>query len=112
MTYYKQPIPPMEGRERELMSFFLKQVKKWAGLTSAVEATAGMNGKWINPKNPYEINATKMMRLLFVKALYQDEEEYIADALEFRQTALDFCKANNITLIQKRKGKQCKNIEQ
>ena len=98
MTYYKQPIPPMEGRERELMSFFLKQVKKWAGLTSDVEATAGMNGKWINHKNPYEINATKMMRLLFVKELYQDEKEYITDTLEFRKKALDYCKANNITL--------------
>jgi len=105
MTFYKHPIRPMVGRERELMSFFLKQVKQWSGLTSALETTAGMNGKWINPQKPYEIDATKMMRLLFVKALYQDEEEYASDALAFRQAALDFCKSHNITIVKKKKRK-------
>ena len=106
MSYYKQPISPMEGPERELMTFFLKQLKQWRGLKSTIEKIAGLNGKWMNPNEPYEIDATKMMRLLFIKALYQEEEdEYLKDAMDFREIAIEFCKAHNITLDKKKSNK-------
>ena len=103
MSYHRAPIPLMAGREKELMSYFLKQSKKWEGLTSAFEKTAGMNGKWVNPEKPYELNATKMMRMMMVKALFQEEDEYIEDALAFRRFALDYCEAHSITLDHKPK---------
>lgn len=99
--YYKHPTSLMAGPEKELMSYFIKQIKKAIGLTSAIERNGGINGKWINPEKPYELQATKMMRMLVVKTLYLDEDEYIRDALEFRQFTLDFCKAHDITLNSK-----------
>ena len=36
----------MIGREKELMSFFLKQIKQTLGLTTTIEKIGGINGKW------------------------------------------------------------------
>ena len=96
----------MESEERELMELFFKQIKRWKGLTSLIEKVGGINGKWINPNSPYEITSTKGMRMVCIKAAYQEEDEYIQDALEFRQYAIEFCKINGLTPNRKPKSRR------
>lgn len=109
MNFFKQKIRSIEGRERELMVFFLQQIKRYVGLTSALEATAGINSSWIKPEKAYNLDALKMLRILVIKALYLDEDEYIKDALAFREDALKFCKENDIVILKKTNKKSKKN---
>ena len=101
MDFKKKKTPIMKGKESELTAFFLNQIKRWKGLTTAIEKVAGINGKWTNPNKPYELNATKGYRMIVVKILFLDLEEYIQDALEFREFVLEFCEDNGITLDRK-----------
>jgi hypothetical protein len=106
MAFYKKKTPLMESRERELMEFFLHQIKRWKGLTSIIATSGGINGKWINPNSPYEITSTKGMRMVCFKAAYQEEDEFIQDALEFRQFSIEFCKINGLTPNRKPKSRR------
>ena len=104
MDYYKSPILPMAGPERELMAFFLKQVKHTFGLKSALDKIAGINGKWFNHNEPFNISASKMMKALALKSLIQEEDEFVEDAKAFRRYAIDFCNAHGITTRVSRKS--------
>ena len=106
MAFYKKKTPLMESRERELMEFFLHQIKRWKGLTSTIEKVGGINGKWFNPNSPYEINTTKGMRMVSIKAAYQEEDEFIKDAMEFRQFSIEFCKTYGLTPNRKPKSRR------
>ena len=96
----------MASKERELMEFFFNQIKRWKGLTSVIATSGGINGKWFNPNNPYEITSTKGMRMVSIKAAFQEEDEFIKDAMEFRQFSIEFCKAHDITPYRKPKSRR------
>ena len=106
MAFYKKKTPLMESRERELMEFFLHQIKRWKGLTSIIATSGGINGKWFNPNNPYEITSTKGMRMVSIKAAFQEEDEFIKDAMEFRQFSIEYCQTHGITLDRKPKSRR------
>ena len=106
MAFYKKKTPLMESRERELMEFFLHQIKRWKGLTSIIATSGGINGKWFDPDNPYEITSTKGMRMVSIKAAFLEEDEFIKDALEFRQFAIEFCEFYGISLDRKPKSRR------
>ena len=96
----------MASKERELMEFFFNQIKRWKGLTSVIATSGGINGKWFNPNNPYEITSTKGMRMVSIKAAFQEEDEFIKDAMEFRQFSIDFCKTYGLTPDRKPKSRR------
>ena len=108
MKFKKMRTPLMESEERELMELFFKQIKRWKGLTSLIEKVGGINGKWINPKSPYEITSTKGMRMVSIKAAFQEEDEFIKDAMEFRQFSIEFCKTYGLTPNRKPKSRRKK----
>ena len=90
MKYYKRKIPPMEGIERELMVSIFEDVKGVKGLTTALDEIGGINGKWINPDLPLDIDAVKIIRINVFKALYQTEDEYIRDVMKFRRKCIRY----------------------
>ena len=96
----------MASKERELMEFFFNQIKRWKGLTSVIATSGGINGKWFNPNSPYEITSTKGMRMVSIKAAFQEEDEFIKDAMEFRQFSIEFCKINGLTPDRKPKSRR------
>ena len=96
----------MASKERELMEFFFNQIKRWKGLTSVIATSGGINGKWFDPNNPYEITSTKGMRMVSIKAAFQEEDEFIKDAMEFRQFSIDFCKTYGLTPDRKPKSRR------
>ena len=98
----------MASKERELMEFFFNQIKRWKGLTSIIATSGGINGKWFDPNNPYEITSTKGMRMVSIKAAFQEEDEFIKDAMEFRQFSIDFCKTYGLTPDRKPKSRRKK----
>lgn len=106
MAFKKLKTPLMVSEERELMELFFKQIKRWKGLTSLIEKVGGINGKWINPNSPYEITSTKGMRMVSIKAAFQEEDEFIKDALEFRQFSIKYCKTHDITPNRKPKPRK------
>ena len=106
MSYYKQKTPIMVSKEREPMILFFNQIKSWKGLKSSIVKVGGINGKWFNPNNPYEITSTKGMRMVSIKAAFQEEDEFIKDAMEFRQFAIEFCKTNGLTPNRKPKSRR------
>ena len=103
MAFKKKAIPPMEGQERELMAFVFKQVKQTKGLTSALEKFAGINGKWVNPNKPYEISATKLMRIMALSMAFWDDEEFFERSQELRAFAISYFETHQINLRKKRK---------
>ena len=105
MSFFRKKTPLMVSRERKLMELFFKQIKRWKGLTSRMEKVGGINGKWINPNNPYEITSTKGLKMVCIKAAFQEEDEYIQDALEFRRFAIEFCKTYGDTVDRKSKSR-------
>ena len=96
----------MASKERELMEFFFNQIKRWKGLTSVIATSGGINGKWFNPNSPYEITSTKGMRMVSIKAAFQEEDEFIKDAMEFRQFSIEYCQTHGITLDRKPKSRR------
>lgn len=90
MKYYKAKIPLLEGIERELMASIFEDVKGVKGLTTALDEIGGINGKWINPNQPSDIDAIKIIRINMFKALYQTEDEYIRDVKKFRKRCIRF----------------------
>ena len=88
MKYYKKKVPLIEGIERELLVSIFEDVKGVKGLTTALDEIGGINGKWINPNQPYDIDAEKIIRINVFKALYQTEDEYIRDVKKFRKRCI------------------------
>lgn len=84
MKFYRQRILPMEeGPERELMSFYLQQIRAARGLISVLDQKAGINGKWLNPQVVYNISSNRLIRTLFHKAIFQTRDEFEKDAMDF-----------------------------
>ena len=108
MAFKKKKTPFMVSKERELMKLFFNQIKRWKGLTSIIATSGGINGKWFDPNNPYEITSTKGMRMVSIKAAFQEEDEFIKDAMEFRQFSIEFCKTNGLTPNRKPKSRKKK----
>lgn len=82
--YYKQKILQMEeGLERELMVFYLSQIKQARGLTTTLDDDAGINGKWLNPNEAYDIHSKLLLRTVVYKVLFQTKDEVYQDIHEF-----------------------------
>lgn len=83
MRIYKTPIPLMkEGVEKEMMSFILEQIKRSRGLTTIIDQSAGINGKWIKPDAPRNISITLFIRAMLFKIRYQSYDELMRDLKE------------------------------
>ena len=84
MIFIKQRIAPMqEGIERMLFTFVLKQVKKARGLTKRLDHEAGINAKWTNVNQAFNISAETFMKIIFNKALFQTRSEFEKDVKDF-----------------------------
>lgn len=90
MKFYRQRIRPMEeGPERELMSFYLQQIRAAKGLITELDRKAGINGKWVNPQVVYNIKSNLLLRTLLYKAINQTRDEFEKDALDFIDVIYD-----------------------
>lgn len=84
MSFHKQRILPMkESPERELMTFFLEQVKRTKGLTTVLDRKAGINGKWLKPDEAYNINSSRLLRAFIYKAINQTHDDFEKDVTQF-----------------------------
>ena len=61
---------------------------------------------WLTPDMPYELNNTKISRVMLIKALFLTEDEFIKQALEFRTFALEFGEKHGITLDREREPRK------
>lgn len=103
MKNRNKAIPFMEGKERDVMSIFLEVSKKTRGLTSALDVSAGINGKWINPNNPKNIDAYKVADIFIIKTAMQTDEEIVKDVLLFAHGIREVIKKYGIEPHTKRK---------
>ena len=75
MEYVKERTPKMEeGMERDLMSFILKQVKDKRGLTTCLDYSAGINGKWLKPDEVYNFRSNILLKILLYMPCVLDEK--------------------------------------
>lgn len=63
-----------EGTAQRAMKEFLTIIKSHRGLTSFLEQH-GINGKWLNPEKPYDINFSKLIKILEVAHAYRETDE-------------------------------------
>lgn len=88
----KVKIAPIVGKERELMEFRLLQVKAARGVTTDLATRGGINGKWMDPNQAYNIDAIKMLRADVYKAARQSEDEFVEDARRYYKFLVEFAK--------------------
>ena len=75
----RQKIPLLgEGTAQRAMKEFLTIIKSHRGLTSFLEQH-GINGKWLNPEKPYDINFSKLIKILEVAATYRETNDMFED---------------------------------
>ena len=109
MTKRNKAIPSMEGKERDVMSIFLEVTKKTRGLTSALDVSAGINGKWINPNDPKNIDAYKVADIFIIKtAMQEDDQVIVKDVLEMIHRIRKVIKKYGIVPYTSRKKKKNK----
>ena len=79
MTKFYEKTPQLgEGVGWSVMNFLLTQVKKHRGLTSFIEKN-GVNGRWLKPDDLYNIRITKFMKIMEIKARYQNDDEFLEE---------------------------------
>ena len=79
MCYFNRKTPLLgEGLARWAVQQFLLQIKRQRGLTSFIQHR-GVNGKWLNPNNPYDISVSKFFKVIGKKAHFQDDEEFLEE---------------------------------
>ena len=90
MTKRKVKIEPIVGKERELQEFRLLQVKAARGVTTDLATRGGINGKWIDPNQAYNIDSIKMLRADVYKAARQSEDEFVEDARKYYKRLVEY----------------------
>ena len=79
MNFISKKIPVLEtGLARMAVQLLLSQVKKQRGLTSFIEEN-GINGRWLKPDEPRDIDVSRLFKIISNKAHFQTDEEFIID---------------------------------
>ena len=82
MSFITKKIPALKaGLARIALQFLLSQVKNQRGLTTFIEKH-GINGRWLKPDEPRDIDVTKLFKIISNKAHFQTDEEFISDWTE------------------------------
>ncbi len=79
MSLLLKKIPVLvPGVARETVQKLLLQVKNQKGLTSFIQKH-GIHGRYLKEEEPLDISASKLFRIMELKALYQTDDEFIKD---------------------------------
>lgn len=77
MSYFFDKTPILgTGLAWCMMNYLLTQVKSHRGLTTFIEHH-GVNGRWLKPDSPYNIRFSKFIKILEIKAHYQNDDEFL-----------------------------------
>ena len=77
----REKTPLLEpGLAKDIMNTLLEQLKSPhnRGLTRYIE-DRGVNGKDLKPDKPYDLRWTKICKILRLKAVFQDEEDFLTE---------------------------------
>ena len=77
----REKTPLLEpGLAKDIMDTLLEQLKSPhnRGLTRYIE-DRGVNGKDLKPDMPYDMRWTKVCKILRLKAVFQDEEDFLTE---------------------------------
>ena len=103
MGYMKERTPKMEeGMERDLMLFILEEVKDQRGLTTCLDYSAGINGKWLKPDEVYNFRSNILLKILLympcvlkVETAREEWMKIFNKAVEIKK-AYSPCRGSNI----------------
>lgn len=77
----REKTPLLEpGLAKDIMDTLLEQLKSPhnRGLTRYIE-DRGVNGKDLKPDKPYDLRWTKICKILRLKAVFQDEDDFLTE---------------------------------
>lgn len=77
------------------LTLLLFQIKAHRGLTSFIERH-GVNGCWLKVDAPADIRLSKFVKILAIKAHYQDEEEFLKEWQKAGKLILDFVRKTKL----------------
>lgn len=79
MSNYRMKIPVLkDGVAKKTMLLLFQQLRQQRGLTTFIEKH-GINGRWLKPDEPRDIDVTKLFKIMACKAHFQTDEEFISD---------------------------------
>lgn len=79
MSNYRMKIPVLkDGVAKKSMLLLFQQLRQQRGLTTFIEKH-GINGKWLKPDEPMDIDVAKFFKIMACKAHFQTDEEFISD---------------------------------
>ena len=79
MSNYRMKIPVLkDGVAKKSMLLLFQQLRQQKGLTTFIEEN-GINGRWLKPDEPRDIDVTKLFKIISNKAHFQTDEEFISD---------------------------------
>ena len=79
MSNYRMKIPVLkDGVAKKSMLLLFQQLRQQKGLTTFIEKH-GINGRWLKPDEPRDIDVTKLFKIISNKAHFQTDEEFISD---------------------------------
>ena len=82
MSNYRMKIPVLkDGVAKKSMLLLFQQLRQQKGLTTFIEKH-GINGRWLKPDEPRDINVDKFFKIMACKAHFQTDEEFISDWTE------------------------------
>ena len=82
MSNYRMKIPVLkDGVAKKSMLLLFQQLRQQKGLTTFIEKH-GINGRWLKPDEPRDINVAKFFKIMACKAHFQTDEEFISDWTE------------------------------
>ena len=67
-----------DGVAKKSMLLLFQQLRQQRGLTTFIENN-GINGRWLKPDEPMDIDVTKLFKIISNKAHFQTDEEFISD---------------------------------
>jgi hypothetical protein len=67
-----------DGVAKKSMLLLFQQLRQQKGLTTFIEKH-GINGKWLKPDEPMDIDVSRLFKIISNKAHFQTDEEFIAD---------------------------------
>lgn len=79
MSNYRMKIPVLkDGVAKKSMLLLFQQLRQQKGLTTFIEKH-GINGRWLKPDEPRDIDVAKFFKIMACKAHFQTDEEFISD---------------------------------
>ena len=100
MSNYRMKIPVLkDGVAKKSMLLLFQQLRQQKGLTTFIEGN-GINGRWLKPDEPRDINVAKFFKIMACKAHFQTDEEFISDWTEAGKEVLRWVRTLNIDLVK------------